>query len=130
LAPLLLRYNTSSAAGARDIGAFARSAGGATGCRFVSPRPGRDRCFLCYRRAAAVGCGQAFFLIDGRNRVTPEQSRNLKVGQRVSWLGNDQDRGIIVERDWSGVKIKWDNGKTTFYHHNDMRDIASAPLKI
>jgi hypothetical protein len=64
------------------------------------------------------------------NRVTPEQSRNLKVGQRVSWQGNDQDRGIIVERDWSGVRIKWDNGKTTFYHHNDMREIASAPLKI
>jgi hypothetical protein len=73
---------------------------------------------------------RAFFLIGGRDRVTPEQSRNLKVGQRVSWLGDDQDRGIIVERDWSGVRIKWDNGKTSFYHHNDMRDIASAPLKI
>ena len=64
-----------------------------------------------------------------RNRVTPEQSRNLKVGQRVSWLQDDQDRGLIVDRDWSGVKIKWDNGKTSFYHHNDMRDVAAAPLK-
>ena len=63
-------------------------------------------------------------------RVTPEQSRNLKVGQRVSWQGDDADRGIIVERDWSGVKIKWDNGKSSFYHHNDMREIVAAPLKI
>ena len=62
--------------------------------------------------------------------VTPEQSRNLKVGQRVSWLANDQDRGVIVERDWTGVKIQWDNGKTSFYHHNDMRDVVSAPLKL
>ncbi len=63
--------------------------------------------------------------------MTAEQSRNLNVGQRVSWLGNDQDRGIVVERDWSGVKINWDNGKTSFYHHNDMRDVAPmAPAKV
>jgi hypothetical protein len=62
--------------------------------------------------------------------VTPEQSRNLKVGQRVAWQGDDKDRGIIVERTWSGVSIKWDNGKLSFYHHNDMREVASAPLKI
>jgi hypothetical protein len=61
--------------------------------------------------------------------VTPEQSRNLDVGQRVSWLGNDQDRGIVVERDWSGVKITWDNGKTSFYHHNDMRDVAPITVR-
>ena len=62
--------------------------------------------------------------------MTPEQSRNLKVGQRVSWQGDEADRGVIVERDWSGVGIKWDNGKVSFYHHNDMREIAAAPLKI
>lgn len=56
--------------------------------------------------------------------MTAEQSRNLNVGQRVSWRGDDQDRGIVVERDWSGVRINWDNGKTSFYHHNDMRDVA------
>lgn len=56
--------------------------------------------------------------------VTPDQSRSLTAGQRVSWLGDEQDRGSVVERDWSGVRIKWDNGKTSFHHHNDMRDIA------
>jgi hypothetical protein len=51
------------------------------------------------------------------------------VGQRVSWLGDDQDCGVVVERDWSGVRIKWDNGKTSFYHHNDMRDVSPTVLR-
>jgi hypothetical protein len=62
--------------------------------------------------------------------VTSEQSRTLKVGQRVCWLGNEQDRGSITERDWTGVRIKWDDGKTSFHHHNDMRDIVVAPLRV
>ena len=100
----------------------------------MGPSPGshfgRDRCFLCFRRGAAIEWLDGFPSISDRYCVTPEQSRNLKVGQRVSWLGNDQDRGVIVERDWTGVKIQWDNGKTSFYHHNDMRDVVSAPLKL
>jgi hypothetical protein len=51
------------------------------------------------------------------------------VGQRVSWLGDEQDRGVVVERDWTGVRIKWDNGKTSFHHHNDMRDIVPMMLR-
>ena len=61
--------------------------------------------------------------------VTPEQSRTLNIGQRVSWLGDEQDRGIVVERDWTGVSIKWDNGKTSFHHHNDMRDIVPITVR-
>jgi hypothetical protein len=62
--------------------------------------------------------------------VTPEQSRQLKVGQRVSWQNDERDRGNVVERDWSGVRIRWDNGKTSFHHHNDMREIGLGPLKV
>ena len=58
--------------------------------------------------------------------MTPEQSRNLEVGQRVAWRGDAQDRGMVVARDWTGVRIRWDNGKDSFHHHNDMRDIESA----
>ena len=61
--------------------------------------------------------------------MTPEQSRGLTPGQRVSWLGDEQDRGVVVERDWTGVRIKWDNGKTSFHHHNDMRDIAAMTVR-
>ena len=62
--------------------------------------------------------------------MTPEQSRNLNVGQRVFWQGDDQDRGSIVARDWSGVTIRWDNGKSTFYHHNDMQSVMPAPKAV
>ena len=61
--------------------------------------------------------------------MTPEQSRNLDVGQHVAWLGDATDRGTVVERNWTGVQIKWDNGKTSFHHHNDMRDIAPLPTR-
>jgi hypothetical protein len=61
--------------------------------------------------------------------VTPEQSRNLEVGQRVAWHGDEQDRGMVVERDWTGVRIRWDNGKDSFHHHNDMRDIEIIQVR-
>jgi hypothetical protein len=62
--------------------------------------------------------------------VTPEQSRNLNIGERVFWQGNAHDCGKITARDWSGVTIIWDTGKSTFYHHNDMRDIVHAPRVV
>ena len=64
------------------------------------------------------------------SQVSPEQSRDLKVGQRVYWLGDGHDRGVVTERDWTGVRIRWDNGKTSFHHHNDMRDINVTPVKV
>jgi hypothetical protein len=51
------------------------------------------------------------------------------VGQQVTWLGDTTDRGTVVERNWTGVQIRWDNGKTSFHHHNDMRDITPVPTR-
>ena len=62
--------------------------------------------------------------------MTPEQSRNLKVGQPVAWQGDEHDRGVIVARDWSGVQIKWNNGLSNFYHHNDMHEVMMAPVAV
>ena len=62
--------------------------------------------------------------------MTPEQSRNLRVGQHVTWQGDGQDRGVVVARDWTGVQIKWNNGLNNFYHHNDMHDVTSAPVVV
>jgi hypothetical protein len=62
--------------------------------------------------------------------VTPAQSRNLNVGQRVLWHGDGEDRGVIIARDWTGVTIRWDNGASTFYHHNDMREVMPAPAVV
>ena len=61
--------------------------------------------------------------------MTAEQSRNLEVGQRVAWRGDEQDRGIVTKRDWTGVGIRWDNGKDSFHHHNDMREIEIVPAR-
>jgi hypothetical protein len=62
--------------------------------------------------------------------MTPEQSRKLNIGDRVCWQDEAKDHGEIVERDWSGVKIKWDTGKATYYHHNDMGSVRLMPTVV
>jgi len=52
--------------------------------------------------------------------MTGEQSRQLKVGDRVCWNLSATDLGTVVGADWSGVTIKWDDGHTTSVRHNDM----------
>lgn len=63
-------------------------------------------------------------------RMSPEQSRLLRLGQRLTWQGDRNDEGIVAELDWTGVRIHWCDGKTSFHHHNDMRNIEVAPVKI
>ena len=58
--------------------------------------------------------------------MKPEESRKLKVGQRLSWRESKTDLGTIVSTEWSAVQIEWDNGKTHSYHHNDMGDVSLA----
>jgi hypothetical protein len=58
--------------------------------------------------------------------MTPDQSKKLKVGQRVAWHDSVTDRGTVKTTDWSGVLISWDNGKEQFFHHNNMDEIKSA----
>ena len=62
--------------------------------------------------------------------MTPHESRSLKIGDRVGWQEDAKDCGEVVERDWSGVRIKWEKGTTTHYHHNDMRDVRRLPASV
>jgi hypothetical protein len=62
--------------------------------------------------------------------MTPQESKHLKIGDRVRWKDDAKDQGEIVGRDWSGVQIKWDSGKTTYYHHNDMRAVSRIPTRV
>ena len=55
-----------------------------------------------------------------------DQSKKLKIGQRVAWHGSVTDRGIVTARDWSGVRIDWDNGEDQFFHHNNMDIVKVA----
>ncbi len=59
-----------------------------------------------------------------------EQSRNLKIGQRVAWHDSAADQGTITTNDWSGVEIAWDNGKNQFFHHNNMGEVEVAKANL
>lgn len=52
--------------------------------------------------------------------MTGEQSRQLKVGDRVCWDMSRTDLGTIIKTDWNEVTIKWDDGKTISVQRNDM----------
>jgi hypothetical protein len=55
--------------------------------------------------------------------MTDEQSRALKVGDRVCWQKDEADQGVVTEANWAGVTIKWnDRGEQTILH-NDMAQI-------
>jgi hypothetical protein len=58
--------------------------------------------------------------------MTADQSRQLKVGDRVRWDKITTDRGTVVEVTWSGVTIKWENGHTESIAHNDMTKVERA----
>jgi hypothetical protein len=58
--------------------------------------------------------------------MTAEQSRKLKIGQRVAWEDSTTDKGMIKAIDWSGVQIAWANGSEQFFHHNNMGKINTA----
>jgi hypothetical protein len=58
--------------------------------------------------------------------MTGEQSRQLKMGDRVCWDKIVTDLGTIVGVTWSGVTIKWDDGHTVSVRHNDMSKVERA----
>jgi len=59
-----------------------------------------------------------------------EQSRLLKVGDRVRWGNSTTDCGTVVETSWSEVTINWDNGDTAAIKHNDMTQLERVPTKL
>jgi hypothetical protein len=58
--------------------------------------------------------------------MTGDQSKTLKVGDRVCWNQSTTDLGTIVGTTWDGVSIDWDVGKTTSIQHNDMGQVERA----
>jgi hypothetical protein len=61
--------------------------------------------------------------------VTGEQSRLLKMGDRVCWENSAIDRGTVTENRWSGISILWDNGHRSSARHNDMARVNYTPLE-
>jgi len=62
--------------------------------------------------------------------MTGEQSRQLKVGDRVCWELSTTDLGTIVGVTWSGVTIEWDDGHTVSVRHNDMAKVERVRANI
>jgi hypothetical protein len=61
--------------------------------------------------------------------MTGEQSRLLKVGDKVCWQNDQADRGIVTETGWAGLTIKWDSRDEQGILHNDMGSISVVPNK-
>jgi len=62
--------------------------------------------------------------------MTGDQSRVLKIYDRVCWKNSATDLGTVIGTAWSGVTISWDDGDTTSIQHNDMADVERLPTKV
>jgi len=62
--------------------------------------------------------------------MTGDQSRQLKVGERVCWQNDQADQGTVIEKNWAGVTIKWDSRGQQTILHNDMVRVERVPTKI
>lgn len=59
--------------------------------------------------------------------VTGRESRLLNVGHRVIWHGDSKDAGTVIERNWAGVTIRWDNNREQQkFLHNDIAMVAKV----
>jgi hypothetical protein len=64
------------------------------------------------------------------SKMTGDQSRLLKPLDRVCWGATTTDLGTVIETDWAGVSINWDNGRTSSIQHNDMAQVERVPVKV
>jgi hypothetical protein len=61
--------------------------------------------------------------------VTGEQSRLLKVGDKVCWQNDQADGGTVTEKNWAGLTIKWDSRGEQAVLHNDMGSMTLVSNK-
>jgi hypothetical protein len=63
--------------------------------------------------------------------VTPEQSKDLKIGTRVCFNGVRSDGGTVTASQARYLTIKWDDGHESFTGHNEMKriDLAQSARK-
>ena len=61
-----------------------------------------------------------------RLTMTGRESRQLNKGDRVVWSGDSKDAGTVIEKNWAGVTIEWDNREQQKILHNDMAMVTKA----
>jgi len=60
--------------------------------------------------------------------MTGDQSRLLKPFDRV--CNDPADQGTVIEKNWSGVTIKWDSRGEQAILRNDMARVERVPKKL
>jgi hypothetical protein len=58
-----------------------------------------------------------------------EQSKNLKVGARVCFNGDQVDRGRVTANHLRYVTIKWKDGHQSYTGHDDMNRVELLAAK-
>jgi hypothetical protein len=61
--------------------------------------------------------------------MTASESKELSIGQRVSWISSLEFVGRVLSVDTDGVEIEWNNGQRDFRHHTNMGDIHLLEMK-
>jgi hypothetical protein len=59
--------------------------------------------------------------------MTKEEARKLKIGYKVDGF---KTQGVVVDRGYDAVKIKWDDGQTGVIHEADMHGIYPVALNV
>jgi hypothetical protein len=62
--------------------------------------------------------------------MTGAESRQLAVGDRVNWIGDQNDHGTVTAKNWAGVTVKWNNRSEQSILHNDMTPVQRVPTKL
>lgn len=58
--------------------------------------------------------------------MTEKQSLTLRRGNRVSWFGDPNDLGTVIDHGFHAVVIHWDNGQTGTIAHKDASKIEKV----
>jgi hypothetical protein len=64
----------------------------------------------------------------GGKKMTGDDSRELKSGDRVFRQDDVKDQGTVRGTSWSGVTMDWDDGDLTSVSHNDMAQVHRTKL--
>ena len=61
--------------------------------------------------------------------MTPDESKNLKVGTRVCFQGDPSDRGKVTAVELRYVTIKWEDGHESLTGHDRMDRVELLAAK-
>src|ERR1700736_1315427 len=76
---------------------------------------GSPRCFLIHPPPSHTVLSSSSI---GVATMSGDQSRALRIGARVYWGEDKNNRGTVTEQNWSGATLKWDSRDEQPVLHN------------